>query len=221
MNLLPETWIAHDFTARWVANLADALGRGGVPQDAVVVPLAVSQGGQPAGQPRYRLAGDESRRPVCRPAAEPRPAKELIGQPKPIEKPTLAAHVRRPASLHAESVADQGARRRHPGREAAEAQPHRRARAGLDHPIRQVVRRDARSGGRQSGRGLRRSRQGRRQVRPADHRHGDARRAVQSRNGQRRERSSCRATPANENTKGSRIMVGLDYRILAICRLSG
>ena len=42
MNLLPETWIAHDFSARWVPNLADALARGGVPQDAVVVPLAVT-----------------------------------------------------------------------------------------------------------------------------------------------------------------------------------
>ena len=49
MNLLPETWIAHDFSARWVRNLADALGRGGVPPGAVVVPLAVSQDGQPKG----------------------------------------------------------------------------------------------------------------------------------------------------------------------------
>ena len=45
----------------------------------------------------------------------------------------------------------------------------------------------ARPGGRQSGRGLRRGREGRRQVRPADHRHGAARRAVHSGNGQRRE----------------------------------
>ena len=49
MNLLPETWIANDFSARVVANLAEALDRGGVPSDAVVVPLSVTQGGQDAG----------------------------------------------------------------------------------------------------------------------------------------------------------------------------
>ena len=32
MNLLPETWLAHDFHAAWVENLAEALERGGVPQ---------------------------------------------------------------------------------------------------------------------------------------------------------------------------------------------
>ena len=197
MNLLPETWITHDFSARWVTNLADALGRGGVPQDAVVVPLAVSQGGQPKGSIGVVWPVKNPAGLFAAPPPEPRPAKELIGQPKHNREADAAAHVRRPAALHAEPPADQGSRRRHPGREAAEAQSHRRAWAGLDHPVRQVVRRDARSGGRQSSRGLRRGREGRRQVRPANHRHGDARRAVHSRNGQRREEDrieKCRNT---------------------------
>ena len=57
MNLLPETWIAHDFSARWVANLADALDRGGVPQDAVVVPL----GGQPGRPGRGQRSASSGR----------------------------------------------------------------------------------------------------------------------------------------------------------------
>ena len=86
MNLLPETWIAHDFSARWVTSLADALGRGGVPQEAVVVPLSVSRAGQPSGTIGILW-------PVPNPdglfAAPPRETKDLIGQPKRVEKPTL------------------------------------------------------------------------------------------------------------------------------------
>ena len=91
MNLLPETWIAHDFmTARWVTSLADALGRGGVPQEAVVVPLSVSRAGQP-----FRARSASSGRcpnPDGLFAAPPkisRRTKDLIGQPKRVEKPTL------------------------------------------------------------------------------------------------------------------------------------
>ena len=88
MNLLPESWIAHDFSARWVANLADALGQGGVPPDAAVIPLAVSQGGRPAGTIGILW-------PVKNPNGlfavppEPRRAKERIGRPMRKEKPTL------------------------------------------------------------------------------------------------------------------------------------
>jgi flagellar motor switch protein FliN len=83
MNLLPETWITKDFSARWVASLGAALGRGEVPQDAIVVPLAVTQNGQPAGNMG-----------VIWPAANPddffaASPKELIGQAKNVEKPTL------------------------------------------------------------------------------------------------------------------------------------
>ncbi len=89
MNLLPETWIAHDFRAHWVTNLADALGRGGVPQDAEMVPLAVSRKGQPVGTigilwPVANPEGLFASGPV-----EPHGTKELIGQPRHIEKPTL------------------------------------------------------------------------------------------------------------------------------------
>ena len=69
MNLLPETWLAHDFSARWVANLGDALGLGGVPPDALAVPLAVSQRRAGQRQHRHRLACGEPRRPFCPPAA--------------------------------------------------------------------------------------------------------------------------------------------------------
>jgi flagellar motor switch/type III secretory pathway protein FliN len=49
MNLLPETWLPKDFHAGWVENLAEALERGGVPPNAVAIPLAVSRAGQSAG----------------------------------------------------------------------------------------------------------------------------------------------------------------------------
>jgi len=87
MNLLPETWIASDFVARWVTNLADALDRGGVPQDAVVVPLAVSQDGQPIGSIGILWPVKNPDGLFAAPPPEPRGAKELIGQTKQIEKP--------------------------------------------------------------------------------------------------------------------------------------
>ncbi len=96
MNLLPETWMASDFIAHWVTNLGDALGRGGVAQDAPMVPLAVSQGGKPVGtigilwpvkNPDGLFAAPS---PAVPPALPPMPAKELIGKPsKRVEKPTL------------------------------------------------------------------------------------------------------------------------------------
>ena len=102
MNLLPETWMASDFIARWVTNLSDALDRGGVAQDAPMVPLAVSQGGQPVGSigilwpvknPDGLFAAPLPAPPLAPPSVSPptpRPAKELVGQPsKRVEKPTL------------------------------------------------------------------------------------------------------------------------------------
>jgi flagellar motor switch/type III secretory pathway protein FliN len=49
MNLLPDTWLAHDFHAAWVENIAEALDRGEVPSSAVTIPLAVSREDKPAG----------------------------------------------------------------------------------------------------------------------------------------------------------------------------
>ena len=89
MNLLPETWIAHDFSARWVTNLADALGRGGVPQDAAVVPLAVSQGGQPAGTIGILWPVNNPDGLFAAPPPEPRGQGTDRAQAKRIEKPTL------------------------------------------------------------------------------------------------------------------------------------
>ncbi len=87
MNLLPDKWVAHDFSARWVTNLAEALVRGGVPQNALAVPLAVSQDGKPKGSIGILW-------PVTNPdglfAASSTGTKELIGRPKRVEKPTLA-----------------------------------------------------------------------------------------------------------------------------------
>jgi flagellar motor switch/type III secretory pathway protein FliN len=89
MNLLPETWIAHDFSARWVTNLADALVRGGVPQDAAVVPLAVSQEGQTRGTMGILWPVKNPDGLFAAPPPQPRGAKELIGAPMRKEKPTL------------------------------------------------------------------------------------------------------------------------------------
>jgi flagellar motor switch/type III secretory pathway protein FliN len=89
MNLLPENWIAHDFSARWVTNLADALGQRGVPPDAVVVPLAVTQSGQPAGTIGviWPVTNPDGQPSVA--AAESHAPKALFGQPKHKEMPTL------------------------------------------------------------------------------------------------------------------------------------
>lgn len=89
MNLLPETWIAHDFRARWVTSLGDALARGGVPQNAAVVPLAVSQGDRPVGTIGILWPVANPDALFAAPPPEPRATKELIGQPRRIEKPTL------------------------------------------------------------------------------------------------------------------------------------
>ncbi|MGO9112249.1 MAG: FliM/FliN family flagellar motor switch protein [Thermoguttaceae bacterium] len=89
MNLFPETWIASDFVARWVTNLADALGRGGVPPDAVVVPLAVSLDGQPAGSIGILWPVKNADGLFVTPPPEPHGVKELIEQPKRIERPAL------------------------------------------------------------------------------------------------------------------------------------
>ena len=86
MNLLPEAWIAHDFSARWVADMAVALEQGGVPQDAVVIPLAVTQGGQSVGNIGILWPVKD---PVGLFSAGPPEEKELIGQPKRQAKPTL------------------------------------------------------------------------------------------------------------------------------------
>jgi len=82
MNLLPETWIARDFSARWVPSLADALARGGVPEDAVAVPLAVTQGGQPAGAIGVLWPVPNPEGLFAAPPQEPSSPKPLMGQPK-------------------------------------------------------------------------------------------------------------------------------------------
>ena len=89
MILLPETWTTNDFSARWVTNLADALGRGGVSPEAVVVPLVVSQGGQPKGGLGIVWPVKNPAGLFAAPPPESRPAKELIGLPVRPEKPTL------------------------------------------------------------------------------------------------------------------------------------
>lgn len=89
MNLLPDNWLAHDFSARWVANLADALDRGGVPQDAVAIPLAVDRDGQPAGSIGILWPVKNPDGLFAVSPSEPRGAKELIGQPMRRERPTL------------------------------------------------------------------------------------------------------------------------------------
>ena len=100
MNLLPETWLAQDLRARWVPNMAEALGRGGVPQDAVVVPLAASLAGRADGtigliwpvQNTEGLFAVEPREPHPANATTRQDAAstELIGQPTRKVQPTLS-----------------------------------------------------------------------------------------------------------------------------------
>ncbi len=90
MNLLPETWLAHDFHAAWVENLADALDRGGVPQNAVTIPVAVTRAGEPAGNlcliwPVKSPDGIFATGPK-----KPQASQEKIGQAKRKELPTLS-----------------------------------------------------------------------------------------------------------------------------------
>jgi flagellar motor switch/type III secretory pathway protein FliN len=90
MNLLPETWLAHDFHAAWVENLADALDRGGVPQNAATIPLAISREGTALGclgliWPVKNPDGVFASEPPKSPAG-----KEKIGRSTRKELPTLA-----------------------------------------------------------------------------------------------------------------------------------
>jgi flagellar motor switch/type III secretory pathway protein FliN len=90
MNLLPETWLAHDFHAAWVESLVEALDRGDVQPDAVTIPLAVSRDGAPASN--WGLIW-----PVPNPdgffaAAKPKSpsSQKKIGQSTRKEAPTLS-----------------------------------------------------------------------------------------------------------------------------------
>ena len=47
MNLLPDTWLAHEFRTGWVDDMEAALRRGGVPARAAVVTLLASGAGKP------------------------------------------------------------------------------------------------------------------------------------------------------------------------------
>jgi len=89
MVLLPATWLTSDFSARWVANLADALGRGGVAQDAVVVPLAVHQSGQPKVSLGIVWPVKNPSGLFTTPPPEPPPAKEWTGKSVHKEKSPL------------------------------------------------------------------------------------------------------------------------------------
>ncbi len=90
MNLLPETWLAHDFHAGWVENLAEALDRGSVPQNAATIPLTLSRAGEPAGNlgliwPVANPDGLFSTGP-----SKSTSGQEKIGQAKRKEMPTLS-----------------------------------------------------------------------------------------------------------------------------------
>jgi flagellar motor switch/type III secretory pathway protein FliN len=90
MNLLPETWLAHDFHAGWVVNLAEALEHGGVPQNAVTIPLAVSRAGEPAGNLGLIWPVKTPDGLFAAGTSKSAPGQERIGQSKPKELPTLS-----------------------------------------------------------------------------------------------------------------------------------
>jgi flagellar motor switch/type III secretory pathway protein FliN len=89
MSLLPDTWLGHEFRARWVENMSDALLRGGVPAEGAAITLRASRAGEPAGNlgliwpvenPDEVFAADQL-------AAA---AGQLIGQSTRKEQPTLS-----------------------------------------------------------------------------------------------------------------------------------
>jgi flagellar motor switch protein FliN len=89
MNLLPDTWLGHEFRACWVENMAEVLRRGDVTADGTVITLRASRAGQPPG-----VLG--LIRPVANPdelftAGQPgSAASQLIGQSTRKEQPTLS-----------------------------------------------------------------------------------------------------------------------------------
>jgi flagellar motor switch protein FliN len=90
MNLLPEAWLTKDFRACWVANLAEALRRGGVPQDAAVIPLAASRSGEPASTLGLMWPVEIPESLFSAGPTDPVGGKSLIGKPARKEQPTLA-----------------------------------------------------------------------------------------------------------------------------------
>lgn len=101
MNLLPDTWLGHEYRACWVENMAEALRRGGVPDDGAAITLRASRAGQaadnlgliwPVKSPE-ELFGDHCDPQAGAPAvpgqSEPA-ASQLIGQSARKEQPTLS-----------------------------------------------------------------------------------------------------------------------------------
>jgi flagellar motor switch protein FliN len=89
MNLLPEDFIASDFRARWVRNMADALQGVGVLPETLVVPLTVRQSGQPVGTMGIVWPVKNPEGLFAAPSPQPPVVKQLIGQQKRKEPPTL------------------------------------------------------------------------------------------------------------------------------------
>ena len=89
MNLLPDTWLGHEFRALWVESLAEALRRGGVPADGAAITLRANRAGQPAG--KLGLIWPIESPDQLFAAGHSGPAEsQLIGQSMHKEQPTLS-----------------------------------------------------------------------------------------------------------------------------------
>ena len=60
MNLLPDTWLGHEFRACWVESMAEALRRGSVPSDGAAITLLRKSSGPAGRRPGADLARGKS-----------------------------------------------------------------------------------------------------------------------------------------------------------------
>jgi len=79
MNLYPDSWMPEDFVIHWVANLSEALKRGGVTIDGAVIPISLSENGQTVGS--IGLVWPATRPEALLPSKPPPPPSRPVSPP--------------------------------------------------------------------------------------------------------------------------------------------
>ena len=169
MNLLPEAFMPEDFKTARVKNISEALVRGELAADAASISLNLTtpDGKQGVARLIWPLAKPSQVADPVQPRNpsrnQPPPRRQLLSpnrlprqNPVPIqaarEAGSTASQCRRASELHEKPAEDQGSGRRDAGRKEAAVRADRRDGAGHDHPVREIVRRDARIGSRRAAR---------------------------------------------------------------------